>query len=138
MAQEEWTPRTDASTRKVIERLDTLTRTVDGFDEHLEKKLKGYVSWQGIWASAIALLALVATLVFALNAPVKESSAATRLEMKDARKDLGTEVKELRREFREEVRGLTAEVKAVRSVTVDQIPRAQAKQELQRSKAEER
>jgi hypothetical protein len=134
--QDEWTPRSDASTRKVIDRLDRLTEEVEAFEGKLTERLKGHVTYAGLWGSAIALLGLVATLVFALNAPVKESAAATRLEMKDARKDLGVEVRELRKEFREEIRSVAAEVKAPRTVTVDGAPRSEAKAELKRSQSD--
>jgi hypothetical protein len=132
---EEWTPRSDASTRKVIDRLDKLTAEVEGFEAKLTERLRGHVTYAGLWGSAVALLGLVATLVFALSAPVKDSAAATRAEMRDARKDLGVEVKELRRELKEEVRNIGRDVGAVRAVTVDGTPRSEARQELQRSKA---
>lgn len=119
--------RKDVDTRKVIEVV------TEHIDMRLDERLKGFVTWQGLAGSVVGLVGLIFVVVSAFMAPVKESAIATRAEMKDARKDLGEEVRELRMEFKEEVHALTAEVKAVRSVTVDGHSRGRAQEELRRT-----
>lgn len=132
------TPRTDAGARVIVQRLDELRARIEGFDEtlddKLEARLRGHVTWQGLAGSVVALVGLVFIVVSAFMTPVKESAAQTRAEMKEVKGDTAEGI----REVRQEIRQISAEVRAVRSVTVDGESRGRAQEQLRRTNAEER
>lgn len=127
------TPRTDAGARVIVQRLDELRDRINGFDEaldeKLESKLRPHVTWQGLAGSVVALVGLIFIVVSAFMTPVKESAAQTRAEMKESKSDTAADL----REMRQEIRQISAEVRAVKSVTVDGQSRGRAQEELRRT-----
>jgi hypothetical protein len=120
--------RRDVNTRKVIE---VLTEHIDA---KLDEKMKGHVTWQGLAGSVVALVGLIFIVVSAFMTPVKESAAQTRAEVRDVKGDTAAAI----REMRQDIRQISAEVRAVKSVTVDGQPRGRAQEELRRTNAEEK
>lgn len=115
--------RQDLNTRKVIEVV------TEHIDSKLDDKLKGFVTWQGLAGSVVALVGLVFIVVSAFMAPVKESQAQLRQEAKDNKADTAESFRDLRGEIRQ----LSSEVRAIRSVTVDGQSRGRAQEELRRN-----
>lgn len=125
--------RKDINTRKVI---DVLKQHFDEkLDEHdamldakLEEKLKGHVTWQGLAASVVGLVGLIFMVVSAFMAPIKESQQQARAEVREVKADTAAAI----REVRDDIRQVSAEVRAVRSVTVDGQSRGRAQEELRK------
>lgn len=142
---EEWTPRNDASTRKVVARLDELTKKVDGLEESLMEKLtvwltqqlKAFVNWPAFAGVLVGFLGLAALVATAVASPAKEKAAQVEARQEKSDESVAKKLDTLVEKVTQlEIRA--AEQRATYRVVVDQVPRAQAKQELQRSKAEER
>lgn len=133
---EQWERREDRVTRKLVDEIEGLKEIVSEFDTELEKKMKGFVTWQGLAGSVVALVGLIFLVVAALMTPVKESAAQTRIEMKEARKDLADEVRGFKQEAGSKIEKIDSRVEALYRVTVEGKPRGPVKEEVNRRERE--
>lgn len=122
--------RKDVNTRKVIEVLSAK------FDEKLEERLKSHVTWPGVMGASVALLGLVATLVFTLTAPVKSEAAA--VEVRVTRRQDRTEDADAKRfdRLEKQVNDQNAAVQAIKDVVVEGKARREALEEFKRKTKE--
>lgn len=125
----QWKERKDVVSRAVIEHLDAARADiVEAMEAKLDERLRSHVTWQGLAGSFVGLLGLVATLVFSLVAPVKESAAATRQEARESRKDLAEEVKEFKRDSANKLDKIDARVEGMWQAGFEGKPKAEVRE----------
>lgn len=129
----EWKPRKDLNTRLVIDHLESVkAQLTETLEEKLDERLRGHVTWQGLAGSFVGLLGLVATLVFSLVAPVKDSVAATRQDARESRKDLADEVKEFKKDSSAKLDKIDARIEGMWQVAVEGKNKATVRDDVNR------
>ena len=140
---EEWTPRSDASTRKVIDRLDRLTADVEGLEEALMLKLtewlaqqlKAYVNWPAFAGILVGFLGLAALVATAIASPAKDR-AQTVEQRQDKLEDATAKKLEKLVDAVGKLEIAAAEQRATYRVVVEGVSRAAARAEVPRTTAD--